>query len=89
MDFARTPETIALNEQLQVVSLKGLVFKTHKGLCRITSGYGLFIPGKGFIKFRHDSLAVPYSPKRKVLTEIVEAGGFLEYETLQFVNSTK
>ena len=62
MTFTRTPETIALNAKLEIKALKGLYFNTHKGICRFSRGHALFIPGKGFVKFKHDTTAIPYTP---------------------------
>lgn len=89
MTFTRTPETIALNAKLEIKALKGLYFNTHKGICRFTRGHALFIPGKGFVKFKHDTTAVPYTPcgGKKALEAIIADGGFVDYDSLEFVNS--
>lgn len=84
----RTAQTIALNAQIQIVNLRHYQFRTPKGICTL-HGWGMMIPGKGFIKFKHEPLPVPYSPigGRKALQSIVASGGFLEYDSLEFVNS--
>lgn len=85
MTFNRTPETIALNAQLRIKSLKGLYFNTPRGLCRFSSGFALEIPGKGFVRFKHDAPGVPYTPCKKALQSIINDGGFIEYDSLAFV----
>lgn len=83
----RTSQTIALNARIQIVNLRNYQFQTPKGICTLR-GWGMMIPGKGFIKFKHDELPVPYSPigGKKALQSIMESGGFLEYDSLEFVN---
>lgn len=89
MIITRTPETIALNAKLEIKALKGLYFNTHKGLCHFSRGYALFIPGKGFVKFKHETTAVPYTPRggKKALESIIADGGFVDYDSLEFVTS--
>lgn len=89
MAFTRTPETIALNAKLEIRALKGLYFNTHKGMCRFSRGYAFFIPGKGFVKFKHEKTAVPYSPcgGKSALESIIRDGGFVDYDSLEFVNA--
>ena len=89
MTFTRTPETIALNAKLEIRALKGLYFNTHKGICRFSRGFALFIPGKGFVKFKHHTTAVPYTPcgGKSALESIIRDGGFVDYDSLEFVNA--
>lgn len=88
-DFYRTPETIALNNQLEIVNLKDYKFSTPKGICSM-HGFAFYIKGKGFVKFKaDDELPVPFSPigGKKALQSIIDAGGFIEYDSLEFVNA--
>lgn len=57
-----------------------------------TCGWGLYIEGKGFLKFKHDTTSyVPYSPcgGRKALESILEAGGLLNYNEIEFIKPVK
>lgn len=87
MTFDRTPETIELNAQLQIVRLDDFTFDTPKGRATVR-GWGFLIPRKGFVKFKHDTDAVPYAPcgGRKALESIINDGGFVSYDDLEFVN---
>lgn len=86
----RTADTIALNARLQIVRLDNYEFDTPKGRATVR-GYGLLIPGMGFVKFRHDADAVPYSPNggKKALQSIIDADGFVSYDDLEFVDCIK
>lgn len=88
MDFKRTPETIALNNRLEIVNLKDYRFNTPKGICQMR-GFAFYIKGEGFVKFKADELPIPYSPigGKKALQSILNSGGFLEYDSLEFVNA--
>lgn len=85
--FNRTPDTIALNARLQIVRLDSYEFDTPKGRATVR-GWGFLIPGLGFVKFKHDADAVPYSPigGKDALQSIIDSGGFIEYDSLEFVN---
>lgn len=85
--FNRTADTIALNERLQIVRLNDFKFDTPKG-CATVRGWGLLIPGKGFVKFKCDDDALLYAPcgGRKALESIINDGGFISYDDIEFVN---
>lgn len=87
MKFDRTPDTIALNERLQIVPLDDFTFDTPKGRATVR-GWGFLIPGMGFVKFKHDKDGLPYAPcgGRKSLESIINDGGFISYDDLEFVN---
>ncbi|WP_304833948.1 hypothetical protein [Muribaculum intestinale] len=83
--------TKQLNAQLQIVRLDGLQFKAPLGTA-CTRGWGLYIDGKGYLKFKCDSSSfVPYAPigGRKALESILEAGGLLNYNSIEFINPIK
>lgn len=88
MNFNRTAETIALNNRLEIVNLKDYRFNTPKGICEMR-GFAFYIKGKGFVKFKADDDFVPYSPigGKKALQSILDSGGFIEYDSLEFVNA--
>lgn len=81
----RTADTIALNERLQIVRLDNYEFITPKGRATVR-GWGLLIPGMGFVKFKCD--AVPYAPNggKRALQSIINDGGFVSYDDLEFIN---
>lgn len=84
----RSRLTCRLNACLRVVELKGLVFKTPTRNCRLISGYGLAIPGKGFIKFKNSNKeGLPYVVKgsEEQLQSLVDAHGFDTYDCFEFV----
>lgn len=92
-----TPTTMAksttkqLNARLQIVRLDGLQFKAPLGLASV-KGWGLYIEGMGYLKFRSDSKSfVPYAPcgGRKALESILAAGGLLNYDNIEFINPVK
>ncbi|MCM1166747.1 MAG: hypothetical protein NC401_12145 [Ruminococcus sp.] len=87
MKFERTPETIALNAQLEIVRLDDLDFATPNGSASVR-GWGFYIPGRGYIAFNHDNDFVPYSPigGRDALQSIIDTGGFIDYNGIVFLN---
>lgn len=87
MTITRSKETRLFNSQLIIVELKDMAFNTPKGICRFHKGFGLAIPGKGFIKFKHQEMPLPYSPigGKKALQSIIDAGGFVHYNDIEFV----
>ena len=87
MTFNRTADTIELNARLQIVRLDDFTFDTPKGRATVR-GWGFLIPGMGFVKFKHDDDAIPYAPcgGRKALESIINDGGFISYDDIEFVN---
>lgn len=80
--------TKQLNAQLQIVRLDGLQFKAPIGLAN-AHGWGFYIEGKGYLKFKSDTTSfVPYAPcgGRKALESIMETGGLLNYNSIEFIN---
>ncbi len=86
----RDKTTKQLNAKLQIVRLDGLKFKAPLGTAS-TRGWGLYIEGKGYLKFKHDNDYVPYAPcgGRKALESILAAGGLLNYDCIEFINPIK
>lgn len=82
----RTADTIALNNRLQIVRLDDIKFPTPNGYAQ-QRGWGFYIAGKGFIKFKADQSFVPYAPcgGKSALQSIIDDGGFLEYDSLEFI----
>lgn len=79
--------TKQLNAQLQIVRLDRLQFKAPNGTASIR-GWGLYIEGKGYLKFKCDKGHLPYTPcgGRKALESILAAGGLLNYNGIKFIN---
>ena len=90
MIFNRTADTIALNARLQIVRLDQYEFDTPKGRATVR-GWGFLIPGLGFVKFKHDADAVPYAPcgGKSALQSIIDDGGFVSYDDIEFVDCVK
>lgn len=86
----RTADTIALNARLQIVRLDQYEFDTPKGRATVR-GWGFLIPGMGFVKFKHDADAVPYAPcgGKSALQSIIDDGGFVSYDDIEFVDCVK
>ncbi len=79
--------TKELNARLEIVNLKGYRFNTPKGICTMR-GFAFYIKGKGFVRFKHDLPGIPYAPcgGRKALLSILNSGGFVNYDSLEFTN---
>lgn len=77
---------------MEIVKLKDIKFGTP-ALHRLISGYAFFEPDKGFLAFSHDrdqyGILVPYIPcgGKKALQSILDAGGFLHLDGMEYVNS--
>lgn len=80
--------TKQLNKALEVVRLDGVQFNTPNGVAKIY-GYGFYVAGKGYLQFNTD--VIPYTPcgGKEVLENIVQAGGFLNYNNIIFVQPIK
>lgn len=87
MNIIRSQETRLFNSQLRIIDLKGYKFNTPKGICTFNKGWGLAILGKGFVKFKSEQLPIPYNPigGKKALQSIIDAGGFIHYNDIEFV----
>lgn len=85
--FERTPETIELNSKLEIVKIDHdykFLKSDFEGMS--TSGYCFYIEGKGYLAFKGN--AIPYNPIGRInaLQSILDAGGFLNYEDIKFIN---
>lgn len=87
MEFNRTPETIEMNNQLQIVKINNFQFRHPLGTVAC-KGWAFFIPGKGFLKFKSDNNFLPYVPLggKKALQSIIETGGFIHFDDVEFIN---
>jgi hypothetical protein len=83
-------ETAAINAQLTITKINGLRFAFPGGYV-MESGYSLQHPKLGFLKFTADQSFVPYCPKggRKALQSILDAGGLLDFECIEWVKPIK
>ena len=75
----------------EIKKVNGLTFGTKNIWCEPT-GFAPYVPGKGFLAFQHDNenrrgVRLPYLPKggKKALQAILDAGGFLSLEGMEFV----
>ncbi len=83
----RTPETISINNKLEIVHLEGkLSFLIDADTCTYPSGYCFWHPEKGYLALKGD--ASPYRPKggKAALDSVKEQGGFLSFDNMTWVN---
>ncbi|MEX3625452.1 hypothetical protein [Viridibacillus arvi] len=68
-------------------------FENDKGItCGYKGNFGLYeINQKGFVSFKDDNkdkvVKTPYSNTKKVLKEIIEAGGLTNFLDVEFIRS--
>ncbi|MFJ7954290.1 hypothetical protein ACIQZG_22570 [Lysinibacillus sp. NPDC096418] len=79
------------NVQYEAINLKGLKFKNGEGLvCEIQSHFGLYVEGKGFVSFidngKKELVKLPYANNKKVINEIINAGGLINFSNVEFLN---
>lgn len=77
----RTLETIAINNALEIVRLKGDTKFKHPLGFTLPAGYCFKHPEKGYFAFAGDT--TPYIPRggKKALLAIMQSGGFLNFDT--------
>lgn len=79
--------TQEINSQLRIKSTKGFRFGNDKVQFE-TSGLSLYHSTLGFISFSKDKYGInlPYIPQggRKALKKILDDGGLLNYENVEF-----
>jgi hypothetical protein len=69
-----------VNQSLQIVNLKGKIFKCSKGgVWEMKNCCGLYHPSLGYFAFEGET---PYTPSggRKSLEAIMKAGGFTDFD---------
>ena len=79
---------------MMIVNLKDKRFGS-KSLYRVMDKkhYGFYVEGKGYIAFASDrdklGVLTPYTPSggKKALQSILDAGGFLSFEGMEYVNA--
>lgn len=79
------------NPQYRSVSLNGLKFTDGQGIvCETQSHYGLYVEGKGFVSFVDDDkkelVKLPYANTKKVIEDIISAGGLVNFSNVEFIN---
>ena len=82
VDSMRTPETIAINSELEIVKLTGnLKFKDSVGYT-MPEGYCFMHPEKGYLAFAGNTM--PYMPLggKNALLNIQKDGGFLSFDDM-------
>ena len=85
VDSMRTPETIAINSELEIVKLTGnLKFKDSVGYT-MPKGYCFMHPDKGYLAFAGNTM--PYMPLggKNALLNIQKDGGFLSFDDMAWV----
>lgn len=85
VDSMRTPETIAINSELEIVKLTGnLKFKDSVGYT-MPEGYCFMHPDKGYLAFAGSTM--PYMPLggKNALLNIQKDGGFLSFDDMAWV----
>lgn len=85
VDSMRTPETIVINNELEIVELTGnLKFKDSVGYT-MPEGYCFMHPDKGYLAFAGNTM--PYMPLggKNALLNIQKDGGFLNFDDMAWV----
>lgn len=78
-----TAQAIELNKKIQVKQVNGLRFKVSDRIGYVCGkGYGFYIEGMGFIKFKSDNTI--FTLAKKSTAASVANDGFLEYDSLEF-----
>lgn len=79
--------TQEINSSLVIKSTKGFKFGNNK-IQFETKGLGLYHPVLGFVSFSKDKYGInqPYIPQggRKALQSVLDKGGLLEYDSVNF-----
>ena len=78
---------------LTIKKIKEAKFANAAGtITRVANGYAFYEEGKGWIAFSHDrdrfGILIPYIPcgGRKALQAILDAGGFVTMDGMEYVN---
>ncbi|MDN4090905.1 3-isopropylmalate dehydratase [Paenibacillus polymyxa] len=81
----RTPETIAINDQLQIVRLQNTKFQAPNGYW-LLDGYALHHPSLGYVSFDGET---PFQPGggKATLQSVMDLGGFVSFEGMYLVKS--
>lgn len=81
----RTPETIAINEQLQIVRLQNTKFQAPNGYW-LLDGHALHHPELGYVSFDGKK---PYQPEggKATLQSVMDKGGFVSFEGMYWVKA--
>ncbi len=79
----RTPETIAINDQLQIVRLQNTKFQAPNGYW-LLDGYALHHSELGYVSFDGKK---PYQPNggKATLQMVMDAGGFISFDDMYWV----
>jgi len=85
--FKKSPETIELNESLEIVDIAGLKWKNPLGYqmaSKHESDRWAFKTPKGYIS---DNGHYPYCPVggKKALQQIIDGGGYADFEGVHFI----
>lgn len=79
---------------MTIKKLKNAEFTNAAGnIARIANGYALYEEGKGWIAFSYDrdryGILIPYIPcgGRKALQAILDAGGFVTMDGMEYVTT--
>lgn len=76
---------------MEIKRLRAVPFG-NRAVCQIVTGWALYEPGKGYYAFSSDrdrfGILSPYIPRggKKALQDIIDAGGFLSLDEMEFVN---
>jgi len=78
--------------KLEIVRLKGKKFSEGTVTCECTGGFGLFAEGYGYLSFKASNerkgVKSPYSNKKKVLQTIIDGGGLVHYNDIDWLQPT-
>lgn len=82
-----------ITKGLQIIKLKGVKFGNKLAFTKFEKGYALYHKELGFMAFKADNqnkpfgVAIPYTPSggRKALQAILEAGGLIHYNDVEWL----
>ena len=75
------------NSHVQIVNIRNTVFRKSP-ICTYTfsQGFAFFVPGYGYLKFKCDKIPYVLGAK-KTLASILEAGGFITMDDVEFIQA--
>lgn len=75
------------NANVQIVNVRNISFRKNATTTYVfSSGFAFFVPGFGYLKFKADKVVYVLGAK-KWLQSILDAGGFIHMNDVEFVKS--
>ena len=77
------------NSNVQIVNVRNITFCIDSFRSySFSRGFAFFVPGFGFLKFKKDRCVYALDTK-KVLQGILDAGGFIHMNDVEFIKAAK